>query len=431
MRILMVTMFSFNEALKVSWQDYPVFTLAGGGHKVIAYAYRDERHPLHSIRVEERDGVKVRRFQPPKKFISLELRKALREDGPFDLIHLHHLRNLFSYEVTRYAIHKNIPLIFTLHGLLHDPYLVGDRNFPFSGPILENNIILTKAELFKKIFTRGPLPKHFKNYAQHFSLKKARVLIAISHHEKEVLSRITGRTDIEIIPHWVDRDIIDKVDKNFFKIEFTRPVILFVGQLKYRRGFDLAIKILNRVKKENPLTTLIIITNNTDRKAELLNLAHREGVAENIILKENISEEEKFSLYKQADLYLSPTRYEGFGVTFLEAMACGCPVVASSIPVVNEIIEDGKTGLLARLEDPFDFAKKIKWILKDSNLRGNIIKNGLEKVEKEYNKEKIFGRLVNLYEKLTKSSPLWGEGGAAMQHQQLGVASFKGGAERG
>jgi len=402
MRILIVTMFGFNDAFKFSHQDQTASSLADLGHEVICYAYRDEKNPFHRDALEEKGRMKIRRFLPPKRILSPKLRKALREDGPYDVIHLHHLRNKFSYEVTQFALRENIPLIFEPHGLLHDPYLVKNRNFPFSGRILEDNLILTKTELFKKIFTHGPLPKYFKNYSQHFVLKKAQVLIALSIHEKEMLRRITSRDNIEIIPHWIDRDIIDRVAPHqaISGARFTRPLILFVGQLKYRRGFDIAVKILARLRREIPLATLIVVTNNTDKKKELLDLAHREGVAQTLILKENISEEEKFSLYKQADLYLSPTRYEGFGVTFLEAMACGCPIVTSNIPVVREVVEDGITGLLARLDDPYDFYRKIKRLLNDQILRDNIVKQGLEKIEKEYNKEKIFGKLLNIYKSL-------------------------------
>ncbi len=398
MHILIVTMFGFNDAFKFSHQDQTASTLTHLGHEVTCYAYLDKKNSLHSKIVEEREGVKVRRFLPPKHIFSKKLRKILREDGPYDVIHLHHLRNEFSYEIVQYSLRENIPLIFEPHGLLHDPYLVKNRDFPFSGPILDN-IILTKTQLFKKIFTRGPLLKHFKNYSQHFVLKKARVLLALSNHEKDLLKRITNRADIEILPHWGGFTPYLSTTKRFFsRHKGSGPLILFVGQLKYRRGFDIAIKTLARLKKKNSSITLIVVTNNTDKKRDLLDLAHSEGVAENIILKENVSEEEKFFLYKQADLYLSPTRYEGFGVTFLEAMACGCPIVTSDIPVVREIVEHERTGLLARLEDPYDFSKAINRLLNDHALRKNIIKNSLEKVEKEYNKEKIFNKLVNIYE---------------------------------
>ena len=393
MRILIVTMFGFNDAFKFSHQDQTASTLTHLGHEVTCYAYLDKKNPLHSKIIEEREGAKVRRFPPPKHIFSKRLRMALREDGPYDVIHLHHLRNKFSYEVTQFALCENIPLIFEPHGLLHDPYLVRDRDFPFSGSILEDNIILTKAGLFKKVFTRGPLPGYFKNYSQHFVLKKARVLLALSNHEKDLLKRITNRSDIEMLPHWIDAQEGTVPDLR----NEARPLILFVGQLKYRRGFDIAVKAFARVKKKFSSALLIVVTNNTDKKKELLDLANREGVAQGIILKENVSEEEKFSLYKEADLYLSPTRYEGFGVTFLEAMACGCPIVTSNIPVVREIVEHEKTGLLARLEDPYDFSKAINRLLNDHALRENIIKNSLQKVEKEYNKEKIFNELLNIY----------------------------------
>lgn len=402
MHILIVTMFGFNEALRFSHQDQTASTLAAMGYKVTAYAYRDERHPLHKKRLEQKEGVKIRRIEPPKRIFSLELRKALKEDGPFDIIHLHHLRNRFSYEITQYALDRNIPLVFEPHGMLHDPYLVINRDFPLAGPIMESNLILTRIQLFKKIFTRGPMIRYFKNYSQHFVLKQADILIALSCYERDMLCRITGRHEIEIVPHWVDKEFIDSIEDRYHMMNYRKPVILFVGQLKYRRGFDIAVKTFAFIKREFPSATMVIITNNPERKRELISLAQKTGIIKAMIIKEHVSEEEKFSNYRNADIYLSPTRYEGFGVTFLESMACKCPIVASDIPVVREVIEDGRTGLLARLEDPYDFYKSIRRILRDNALRDRLIRESLKKIEKQYNKKDIFNRLLDVYRKVLK-----------------------------
>lgn len=401
MRILIVTMFGLNDNFRYCHQWQTAWSAVEAGHEVFGYACLNEKDLRHNTRFEKVRGVTVRRFKIPKLVYSHELFKAFSQDGPFDIVHLHHLRNRLSYQIVKLCKKTNTPLIFQPHGPLHDPYLVKDRNFPYSCDILYGNVITTRKELSKRILKTISFKRHFKNFRMHYPLGRANKYIALAKPEKEILEKLGIESDkIVIVPHWANLEVTNNLRAKTFEEGFSRPTLLFVGQLKYRRGFDLAVKILARVKKENPSATLIVVTNNPDKKRELLEVANKEGVTESLILKENISEEEKFSLYKQADIYISPTRYEGFGVTFLEAMACGCPIVASSIPVVNEIVEDGKTGLLARLEDPYDFARAIKRLMADASLREGMIKNGLEKVKKEYNKEHLFNKLLGIYERL-------------------------------
>jgi UDP-glucose:(heptosyl)LPS alpha-1,3-glucosyltransferase len=106
--------------------------------------------------------------------------------------------------------------------------------------------------------------------------------------------------------------------------------------------------------------------------------------------------------YKAGDIFIYPTFYDPFANTCLEAMSCGLPVITSRINGVAEILSDGESGLL--IKDPSDsreIADKIKLLLDDDALRQNIIKNGLELVQK-YTIENNTKRIIEIYQQVRR-----------------------------
>jgi glycosyltransferase involved in cell wall biosynthesis len=120
-----------------------------------------------------------------------------------------------------------------------------------------------------------------------------------------------------------------------------------------------------------------------------------EGFKNNLILITGfISERELDDLYKNADLFVFPSLYEGFGLPPLEAMKRGLPVVASNATCIPEILGDAVLYF-----DPLntnDIAEKIKKVLTDTNLREQLIQKGFEQVKK-YNWSKMAQQTMNLY----------------------------------
>ena len=92
---------------------------------------------------------------------------------------------------------------------------------------------------------------------------------------------------------------------------------------------------------------------------------------------------------------------EGFGLVIVEAMGCGCAVVASDLPAIHDIVQHGQTGLLARPGDAVDLAEKIMHMLQDKELRTRLAANGREFVCSRFDWDataaqyhKLFARLV-------------------------------------
>jgi glycosyltransferase involved in cell wall biosynthesis len=119
-------------------------------------------------------------------------------------------------------------------------------------------------------------------------------------------------------------------------------------------------------------------------------------------------------LYSHATVFCCPSIYEPFGIINLEAMACGTPVVASAVGGIPEVVVDGETGLLVRLdqqtESPFepvdparfshDLATAINRLLADPALRARMGEAGRRRVEEHFTWRAIAHRTADLYAKL-------------------------------
>jgi len=101
------------------------------------------------------------------------------------------------------------------------------------------------------------------------------------------------------------------------------------------------------------------------------------GIAERVVFAGAISAAEKVAFYQMADCYVAPSIYEGFGLTPLEAMACGAPVVAADASCTPEVV--GEAGLLVAPEDAIGFAEAVIRVLTDEGLAGRLRQRGLDR----------------------------------------------------
>jgi glycosyltransferase involved in cell wall biosynthesis len=105
------------------------------------------------------------------------------------------------------------------------------------------------------------------------------------------------------------------------------------------------------------------------------------------------------SLYSQADLYLAPSRHEGFGIPVLEAFRCGCPVLASSGGALPETVGNG--GLVERSWEPEQWARTIEKLLKDRSTLDDLRRRGYER-EKEFSWRETARRTLEVYREVAR-----------------------------
>jgi glycosyltransferase involved in cell wall biosynthesis len=363
------------------------------GHTVRAFAYRGDR-PWNAAAREEIDGVDVRRVSR-RGFWSGELLRAAAAGPRPDVLHVHHLSNQLAFEATVLARSRGIPVVLTPHGPFHDPWLVADRDRPYDAPPRYREVVQTPLQLLASL---GRPKRALKNFLTHNPLRLADRVVALSTHERGVLLELGLPAEkIVVVPNAIDLDWLAGA------AAAPRPAgelrVLFLGQLKYRKGFDLLARAIPKVAAQLPEARFVFAGHSPIHRAELLRLLD-EGAARSIVdVREQTSEEEKAALFLGSDLYVLPTRYEGFGIPLLEAWSAGCPVVTTRLPVLDEIVRDGQTGLLFAYDDAEALSATIVRALRDAPLRRRLADAGRAEVER-YATPRIVDRLEALYREL-------------------------------
>ncbi len=154
-----------------------------------------------------------------------------------------------------------------------------------------------------------------------------------------------------------------------------KTVLMTMGRLvsaERYKGFDEVIEILPLLIKTTPNLSYMIIGEGNDRR-RLQEKVKTLGVEDYVVFTGFISEEEKCTHYNLADAFVMPSRGEGFGIVFLEAMACGVPVVGSILDGSREALRDGALGALV---DPND-ARAIQDAIMDALRRPRHVDEGL------------------------------------------------------
>lgn len=110
-----------------------------------------------------------------------------------------------------------------------------------------------------------------------------------------------------------------------------------------------------------------------------------------------LSEKELVKAYNLCDIFLFPSRLEGFGLTVAEAMACGKPVVTTNCSSLPELIVDGKGGFLCKIDDINNFADNIIMLAGDENMREKMGKYNRERVLEKFTLKKMAEEYIKIY----------------------------------
>ncbi|GAB4581817.1 MAG: glycosyltransferase family 4 protein [Anaerolineales bacterium] len=169
------------------------------------------------------------------------------------------------------------------------------------------------------------------------------------------------------------------------------PTLLTLSRLVPRKGIDTVLHTLPTLRKTFPTLNYLIGGKGPDRE-RLETLANDLGVAQAVKFLGFIPDEEVPALYRKATIFVMPSRedlqassVEGFGIVFLEASACGLPVVASNSGGIAEAVREGETGLLVPPDDPSALAQALYHLLTDPGRCRRMGQAGRAWVEREMN----------------------------------------------
>ncbi len=251
--------------------------------------------------------------------------------------------------------------------------------------------IAIKSSVFKKIYYRLIAKK---------CLEKAACLHFTSiDEEKKVMAYLKLSAPCFVVANGISLEEFKFSPSNDSPV-FSKPYLLFLGRINYKKGLDILYKAFAEFVKQHSGFQLIIAGPDTDNyKRELDKLASALDISEHIIYAGSLHSEAKVEVYKNAFCFVLPSYSENFGMSVVEAMACGCPVIISDkVGIYPEIIEN-KAGLVTSL-DYKELAKRINDLCINNELREEIKKNGLDTVQKLYSIESVTKRFISVYQQL-------------------------------
>ena len=214
-------------------------------------------------------------------------------------------------------------------------------------------------------------------------------IIAVSRFTRSALIELmsVNPAKIELIENGVDPDRFHVKPANLKLVERCglagKRIILGVGRLVERKGFDQVLTALPLIVKRHPDLHYVIVGEGPYR-AQLEALARDKGVADNVLFAGAVSDEQLVDYYSMCEMFVMPNREmldgdtEGFGLVFLEANACGKPVISGRAGGVLDAVRDGVNGLTVDGTDPHAVAGAITRLLEDRALYERLRMGGLE-----------------------------------------------------
>lgn len=214
-----------------------------------------------------------------------------------------------------------------------------------------------------------------------------------------------------VIPNGVDLKKFNECDE---KVALDGdPAILYVGSPLKMKGFDVLIQAIANLRPELPNVRLHLVGSGIPNLklargrafaiskiiSDFHLLVKKKGIQEHVVFHNWVSHSTIPRYYKSADFCVFPSRHEGFGISVLEAMSSGIPLIASDIGSFREIVSDGENGILFKQEDDDALSKAILTLHQNPDLRKRISGNALRTAER-FSWEDIAEKYISLYRHL-------------------------------
>lgn len=223
-------------------------------------------------------------------------------------------------------------------------------------------------------------------------LGEAKAITAVSCFTRDELIKKNFNSErIHVLPNGVDLAKFNHAQNHASEIisrhRLTgKKVMLTVGRIERRKGHDVVIQALPLISQHVPNVVYLVvgIGSDVDRLQEL---CRKYQVTERVIFAGLVSEQELASYYYACDLFVMPNRTlengdtEGFGLVFLEANACGKPVIGGRAGGVPEAVLHNQTGLLVNGESVHEFAEAAIRLLTDENFARQLAENGYHRAQ--------------------------------------------------
>jgi len=347
--------------------------LARLGHDVHVFTAAIDQAPAH----ETLDGFTVHRLPALLRIGNMPILPSLISAlGRFDIVHLHY-PFIIGAEIVRLAtVMSRTPLVISFHN-----DLIGEG---------------VRARIFK----------FYQKLSARFTIQNGARLCILSsdHFESSRLCHSLDKSNLKIVelPNGVDLSLFQPRNDNQqvrskYRIPETVKLVLFVAALDRAHHFKGLGYLLEAIQTTTSDIWLLVVGDGDLRK-EYEGQAHELGIANRVIFTGAVQHENLPPYFQCADVTVLPSsQTESFGLVLIESLACGTPVIASSLPGVRTVVSHGSDGFLVEPCHSASLAKAILTILKDEPVRQAMGNRGRAKVEAHYGWQQIGLQLSGIY----------------------------------
>ncbi len=227
------------------------------------------------------------------------------------------------------------------------------------------------------------------NLFTDFAIKNSDKIVAVSQStKKDILHFYPGIKEekIKVIYHGFDPDLFqrkfsEETEKEILDRYTLSDVqyVLYVGALQPRKNLEQLIEAFEMVRKEKHRLKLVLAGGKAWMWKEIVKCVNKSEFRNDIIITGTISFEEVAVLYQNAEVFVFPSLYEGFGIPILEAMASGTPVICNQNSSLHEVAGD---AALYYKGTSGELVFKMKEVLESKFIRDNLVRKGSEQIKK-------------------------------------------------
>jgi len=202
--------------------------------------------------------------------------------------------------------------------------------------------------------------------------------------------------------------IDQKIARTKLGLDHDEIILLQLGRMVPRKGVETVIRSISKINTSIKNIRLLVVGGESDEPDEVI--TPEIGRLKKIAAEENVSAQVTFTgrrnrnvlryFYAASDMFITTPWYEPFGITPLEAMACGTPVIGSNVGGIKYSVKDGETGFLIPPKDPFALAEKIENLVMNQALLNTMKRNAVKRVNKYFTWASVADSVNCLYEQL-------------------------------
>lgn len=236
------------------------------------------------------------------------------------------------------------------------------------------------------------------------AVKKADKILAVSSNTKQDLIEKfqLDESKIEVV-YASGSESFQQIEdpemlENFrLKTNLPEKFFLAVGTIEPRKNYPNLIKAFAEFSKKYPKYRLIIVGRDGWQFEETYKAIHENYMQKKVHFLGYLSEKSIVNLYNMAEAFVFPSLYEGFGIPPLDAMRCGCPVIAANTSSLPEVV--GNAGILIDPKNPHSITAAMLKIVENKELRDTMVQNGFAQAKK-FSWEASAKRLLEIIKKI-------------------------------